>query len=301
MSRRKHRNGNLIQTGRLASGHKNFELAFCKANGHGNHWLRAGGEGGDLSWRPLGSIWTPPPAGQWCQGQPALLSTTNNRNLALLYWSTGNFLIHKRYDQNTQRWTEAVQFGNGRIGGYPALIQRSPFAGLVSVVRLNDGSLVHYETTSSSTWDWRQKAVIAPSGIRMSGPSLVQTAGNTGNYYTVAVMDDSTLRLFWLNNDLGDTPSNQWHRGEGFSAFIGQTPPVMIQTVPTWAGTNEHTVGDFELFVAIAGRVVRYRRDNSDIRAGQAPLDVTDSEQRWKLVDSFRSPDGTVKHVWSVM
>ncbi|KAH7135783.1 hypothetical protein B0J11DRAFT_611656 [Dendryphion nanum] len=296
-SSRRQQNGNMIRTGRTGIHRKNFEMAVCRASGHGVHWLRAGGENGDISWKPIANIWTPPPAGQGCQGQPALLSTTNNRNLALLYWSTGNFLVHKRYDQTMQRWTEAVQFGNGRIGGYPSLIQKSG-SGLATAVRFNDGSFVHYETTNSASWDWRQQRVIAANGVRMSGPTMIQT--NTGHLYTVAVMENSSLQLYWLNNN--QSPAGQWQRGENFGFFVGWTPPVMIQTAPSWAGTSEHVIGDFELFVVVGGSVFRYRRDNSDLRAGQVPVDVQDGQaQRWKYIDSFRSPDGRVKNVWSAM
>ncbi|KAK7212302.1 hypothetical protein V2G26_019480 [Clonostachys chloroleuca] len=290
-SLRRLHNGNMIVTGRSGVNHKNFELAVCRGSGHGVHWMRAGGENNDFSWKTIANIWQPGDASLKCVGQPAITSSFN-RNIDLLYWSAGNNIVRKYYDQNTKTWTQKEVFGNGRIGGYPSLV--TYHGAFVCVVRHQDGSLWHYETNGGF---WRANNVIVTKGVRMSGPALVHAnVGKFGHYYTVAVMDDSTLKLFWLDND---TPSAQWQPGESFGLLIGWPPPVMIQT--NYATSTEHGIGDFEVFTVLGGRVIRYRRDNSDLRVGQVPKNRVDREERWKLVESFNSPDGKVKHVWSAM
>lgn len=155
---------------------------------------------------------------------------------------------------------------------------------------------MHYEQRG---FFWKPTNIVAATGVRMSGPALVHAnVGRAGHYYTVAVMEDSGLKLFWLDND---NPSRGWKAGELFGLFIGSTPPVMIQT--NYATATEHDIGDFEVFVVLGGRVIRYRRDNSDLRAGLEPkADFKDVYgERWKAIETFTSPDNRVKHVWSAL
>ncbi|KAF2794003.1 cysteine proteinase [Melanomma pulvis-pyrius CBS 109.77] len=300
-STRRLHNGNMIFTGRTGYINKNFELVACNRRGYGSHLVRAGGEDNDFSWTTIGSAWAPPAPSGLCVGQPALIgSTRGDRDLDLLYWSAGNNLVQKHYNQVSRTWIETAVFGTGNIGGYPSLIQYNSGQGFASVVRHLDGSLVHYESTQLALvpWlTWRQVRVVEAFGVRMSGPSLIQpNIGSKGNYYTVAVMEDSMLQLFWYNKDVGTI----WMRGERFSWLIGKTPPVMIQT--NYATATENDIGDFAVFVVMGGRVLRYRRDNSDLRAGGVPIDSADSrERRWHLEENFLSPDGRVRHVWSAM
>ncbi|PSN67702.1 cysteine proteinase [Corynespora cassiicola Philippines] len=292
-SLRRQHNGNMIVTGRSGESRKNFEIVAAARNGYGVHVVRAGGENNDFSWKPIASIWTPGPTTEPCNGQPVLTGTTRgDRNLEMLYWTTYNTLVQRTFDQKTQRWTKTATFGAGRIGGWPSLIEFQDAGEFACVVRHTDGSLRHYSSYGTT---WNEFRTVAPSGVRMSGPSLIQAnVGGWGNFYYVAVMEDSTMQMYWYNYN-----KRTWHRGENFGWLVGKTPPAMIQTN---APTDQNEVGDFEVYVAWAGKVIRYRRNNSDLRSGVAPVDFKDgNNQRWSLIETFNSPDGKVKHVWGAM
>ena len=79
-----------------------------------------------------------------CNGNPAVTSTTYDRNIELLCWNPGGYIVHMYYERNV--WSYGGEFGSGDIDGYPAFIQ-SNFdipGNFESVVRHKDGSLQHW-------------------------------------------------------------------------------------------------------------------------------------------------------------
>ncbi|KAH7116174.1 hypothetical protein B0J11DRAFT_495590 [Dendryphion nanum] len=298
-SKRRQHNGNMVATGRFGSNRKNLEIVANRQNGFGVHIVRGGGENNDFSWQIVAAIWATGQNPHPCNGQPTLTeSTRGQRNLELLYWSKTNNVVGYGNEQTTTKWTQNGIFGDGKIGGYPSLIQHRPGQVFSSVVRFQDSSLRHYRSVVSSGMRWDHYRVLAGKGVRMSGPSLIQTTATPsvqfGHMYTVAVLDDSSLQFYWFN-----MISQTWFRGETFGLLIGHTPPVMIQTN---APGDENEIGDFEVFVVFGGRILRWRRDNSDLRRGDVPLEKVDSHgERWTVVETFFSPDGRAKHVWSAL
>lgn len=297
-------NGNMIHKGQDAQGisgdlKKNFAIILCGSSGIWQ-FNRAAGEQGNFNWAGFGrkpSVVEFPASEQGsCIGQPSFTDTTYTRNLEFLYWHNRGFIIHWYFEQREAAWHSGGSFGNGQIEGYPGFIQGNYGApgNFEAVVRHRDGSLNHWwRQGNSRTWNFG--GVVSASGIRMSGPSLVQAnVGSKGNFYVVAVIDEGlSLKLFWRNND---DPTLPWASGETFGGLVGITAPCMIQT--NYGTTDEHSIGDFEVLVAVFGNAVRYRRDNSDLRAGGTPR-ADNGAGPWIQVDFFGAP--RVKHVWSFM
>ena len=307
---RRHHNGNMLHKSDSQTGdgilHKDFAFAACGRSALTFH-VRGGGEDGLFPWSDPSQYTTVlsfSRPGQ-CNGQPAFIDVTSiftgdpsamGGTFEVLYW---NFLAqridHVRLEPAGWRFQGAFDFA---AAGYPGLIQSNyghP-GNLEAVVRDIDGSLNHYWRPQNTSGRWMLGNQISPPGTTlMSGSSLVQSnAGNQGNFYVVAAMTDSTLRMFWRDND-GDIANLQWQKGESFGGGVGATPPIMIQTTnPT---INEESVGDFELLVAVRGNAFRYRRDNQDIAHRIAPTNGTGGQ--WSFVDSFGA--GNIRHVWSFM
>jgi hypothetical protein len=226
--RRRLHNGNIIHSSNGAS-HKNFELIACGRTGIFHNW-RQGGERGDFIWNFGAAVTNFPVARQSrCNGDPAVTSTTYTRNFELLYWNDRGYAVHMYYEQSAGHWSSGGGFGSGDISGYPAFIQSNydTPGNFESVVRHNDGSLRHGWRHDKAR-SWNPGGIVCRSGVRMSGPSLIQAnIGTRGNFYVVAVMDDTNLQLFWRNNDDSSLP---WLAGETFGGLVGWTPPIMIQT-----------------------------------------------------------------------
>ncbi|KAH8749800.1 hypothetical protein BGZ57DRAFT_934907 [Hyaloscypha finlandica] len=292
VKRRLH-NGNLIHSNSGAF-FKNFELVVCGPSAVHYRWRSDDNTFTWFSGPNLLEFSVDHPS--QCNGHPSITSTTYNRNVEVLYWSDSNNVVHLYFDQSLLHWFVGGSFGNGQIGGYPGFIQGNYGApgNFEVVVRHTDGSLRHWwRPDRSRTWNYG--GLVCAGGVRMSGPSLIQAnVGSTGNFYVVAVMEDTSLKLFWRNND---DPSLPWLPGETFGGLAGWTGATMIQ--PSFNTQDEYDIGDFEVLVAVFGTAVRYRRDNSDLRAGGTPRDQAGDETRWKQVDTFGAP--RVKHVWSFM
>jgi len=69
----------------------------------------------------------------------------------------------------------------------------------------------------------------------------------------------------------------------------------MIQT--TTGTVDENAIGDFDVLVAVGGRVEHYRRNNDDFRAHRQPQNGPGAA--WNLVDSFGRSANDLVYVWS--
>jgi hypothetical protein len=103
-------------------------------------------------------------------------------------------------------------------------------------------------------------------------------------------MDTGRLKMFWRNDDASGLP---WLEGEEFSANIGNTPPVMIES--NHVTINEFGIDNFELLVAVNGQVQHWRRYNGNLATLQPPKGTGRS---WGLAAVFGS---NVRHVWSLL
>jgi hypothetical protein len=282
-------NGNMIHSGN-GNVHKNFELIRCDKTKLTHLWR----EGSTLQWSTVGAIATLQNAADNCIGNPTLTSTTFNRNFEYVYLEAGGTLRHRFYVQPSGPWVDGGKFA-ATAAGYPGYIQSNygysniPGGNFEVIVRHQDGSLRHWWRDLYGTW--RFGVTIAASGVRMSGPSLLQAnVGKQGNLYVVAVMDTGAMRMYWRNDD---DPAVPWLEGETFGASIGNTPPIMIQS--NYGTSDEHGVGNFELLVAVNGQVQHWRRGNSNL-ATVAPQKGVNGP--WTHVATFGT---NVRHAWSVL
>jgi len=275
-SRRRVHNGCFIESGNGET-HRNFELVRS-ATPRVRHLWRQGGENGDFGWHDAGELSNPndPGAGAAAIGMPAVTATTYNRNFETVYWEGSGWLRHWFLDQASAKWCDGGRFGDGRIQGFPGFIQSSYGApgNFEVAVRGNDGDLRHWWREGPPNFAWHDGGSIAQL-VRMSGPSLVQSVGDPGNLYVVAVMVNGQLQLWW-RDDQGGTG---WHAGEVFAEDIGETPPVMIQG--QFGMVDELGVGNFELIVAVNGSIQHWWRDNSALaieppRSQHANIDIFD-------------------------
>lgn len=256
--------------------HRNFELLRGTAP-RVRHLWRAD-ESGGFAWHDAGELSNPNDiaAGTGCVGQPAATATTYNRNFEVVYRELSGRLRHWWMDQTANAWHDGGQFGPSDVEGYPAFIQSNVGApgNLEMVVRRRGGQLAHWWRDGAPTFAWHDGGTIADR-VKMSGPSLVQAnVGKRGHFYVVCVTVWGTLQLWWRDNDFG----GPWHAGEVFGGRVGETPVCMIQG--QFGTTNELSVGNFELCVAVGGRVQHWWRDNSAL-SGEAPrTDVADPRFR---------------------
>ena len=278
--------------------HRNFEMIQGTAP-RARHLWRDGGSGG-FAWHEAKTLENRADiaAGAGCVGQPAATSTTYNRNFEAVYWELSGKLRHWWMDQNVNDWHDGGQFGPTDTEGYPGFMQSNYGApgNLEVVVRRHGGLLDHWWREGAPNYAWHHGGTIA-DGVKMSGPSLVQAlVGAVGNFYLVCVNDAGTMQLWWRDDDNDRT----WKRGEVFGAGIGETPVCMIQG--EFGATNELVGGNFELCVAVDGRVEHWWRDNSMLaseppRADFAKPGVSDVAHRdTKSHAGWRSRESAAAH-----
>jgi hypothetical protein len=254
--------GNVFESGN-GPHHCNLEL-LRGTSPHVMHLWRADG-GGGYAWHRAGELQSDNDAGAGaaCIGQPACTATTYNRNFEAVYWEGSGRLRHWWMDQTVNAWHDGGRFGPADVEGYPGFLQSNYGApgNLEVVVRRRGGRLQHWWRDGAAPFAWHDGGTIA-DGVRMSGPSFVQAnVGTRGHFYVVCVTAFGTLQLWWRDNDGG----HAWVAGEVFAASVGETPVCMIQG--QWGTTNELGVGNFELCVAVGGRVQHWWRDNGALRS----------------------------------
>ena len=262
--------GNFFESGNGAD-HRNFEMIRGDAP-HIRHLWREGSA--PFAWHEATVLENPNDtgAGAGCVGQPATTSTTYNRNFEIAYWELSGRLRHWWMDQTVNDWHDNGVFGPTDTEGFPALIQSNYGApgNLEVVVRRHGGLLQHWWREGAPHFAWHDGGTIT-DGVKMSGPSLVQAnIGTQGNFYVVCVTQRGTMQLWWRDNDNGLV----WKRGEVFGRNIGETPVCMIQG--EFGAADELTPGNFELCVAVNGRVQHWWRDNSALRAEAPRADYAD-------------------------
>lgn len=284
-TRRRMHNGCLIESGNGAA-HRNFEMLRSSAP-RARHLWRQGGENGDFSWHEAAVLEHPTDAaaGAGVLGMPALTSTTYSRNFEAVYWELSGYLRHWWFDQTAKVWNDGGRFGDATNGGYPGFIQSDYGApgNFEVVVRSNDGHLRHWWREGGPTFAWHDGGTIT-SGVKMSGPSLVEGLGKPGHFYVVAVMNTGEMQLWWRDNANG---AAIWKAGEVFGSHVGDTPACMIQG--EFGAIDELTPGNFELCVAVGGKVEHWWRDNSAIRSEPPHEEAVRSRLRDR-VDAEQSP-----------
>jgi hypothetical protein len=292
-TRRSLHSGCLVESSNGAN-HRNFEVVRGSTP-RARHVWRAGGENGDLTWREGAILENPDDIGAGVSiGYPTRRSTTFDRHLECVYWEPSGHLRHWWRAEGGGPWNDTGQFGPTDVAGYPGFIQGRYGApgNFEVVVRTSDGRLNHwYRDQEAQTW---QDGGRFGEGVKMSGPSLVQSRlGNFGNFDLVCVMDSGRLQHWWRDNDNGQV----WKPGTIFGQGVGETPVCMIEG--EFGRYDETRPGNFEMCVAVDGRVQHWWRNNAlppRVHAGLlSPLQPLEPD--WVFGATFGHD---VKHVWGV-
>ncbi|MCW2603333.1 MAG: Papain family cysteine protease [Pseudonocardiales bacterium] len=295
-SKRRLHNGCVLESERGAA-HRNLEMVRS-ALPRAVHLWRAGGEDGDFSWNVGEHLEDPADvgAGAGSLGFPTLTATTFGRNLECVHWELSGRLRHWWFDAPSGRWMNGGQFGPADVAGYPGFIQSSYGApgNLEVVVRAADGRLHHWWRDNAAPWTWHEGAAFA-DGVLQSGPSLVQSGlGTEGNLDVVCVLNSGSMQHWWRDDD-GD---RSWNGGTIFGTGVGDTPIVMIEG--TSGANDELTAGNFELCVAVDGRVQHWWRNNAypERRDGGRLRPLHPDPRDWTHSDTFGHD---VRHVWGLV
>jgi len=246
-SKRRLHNGALYESG---NGAMNRNLEVMGANG-----TRV-----QHRWREGGPPWT------WGVGKsfatdaavcPTLTGTTFNRNMELVYLTTGGRLHHWwGPGSGTGPWNDGGIFGPTDCQGIPGFIQGDYNApgNFEVVVKVGGGQLRHIWRDGSG---WHNGSKFG-ANIALSGATLVQGDYGSphGNLEVVAVFNSGAMQHFWRNE-----ANFSWNAGAVFGTGIA-SPPVMIQS--QYGMVNEAGPhGNFELCVAAGGKVQHWWRANS--------------------------------------
>ncbi|HEY2667443.1 MAG TPA: C1 family peptidase [Actinomycetota bacterium] len=248
-TKRRFHNGNMIESGD-GSAHRNFEML---ATVHGNeiqHWWRDNSTAG-FPWHAATVF------ANDASVCPTLTGTTYNRNFECVYLA-GSRLHHYWLDQTTDKWNDGGIFGPNDAAGVPGFIQGNYGApgNFEVVVRTADGKLNHWWRTNGPPWTWSDGGRFG-SGVMFSGPALIQSNyGTRGNLELVCVLNSGQMQHWWRDDDHG----NVWHPGPTFGANCSSAP-CMIEG--QFGMGTEDAIGNFELCVAVGGRVQHWWRNNS--------------------------------------
>ena len=245
-TKRRLHNGNLYESGNGAL-HRNLEVV--------------GSNGSRIQhrWREGGPPWTWGAASAFATDAavcPTLIGTTFNRNMEIVYTTTGGRLRHwYTGGGGSGPWADGGVFGPAGCNGVPGFVQGDYNAPGNFEVVVSVGSQLQHVWRDGGGW---HNGALFGNNIARSGATLVQSSYGTphGNLECVAVRVDGTMQHFWRNET-----TFSWNAGAIFGSGV-TSPPVMIQG--QYGMQNElGPHGNFELCVAVGGRVQHWWRWNS--------------------------------------
>ncbi len=245
-TKRRLHNGNLYESGNGAL-HRNLEVVGSNGSRVQHRW-REGGP--PWTWGATSAFATDAAA---C---PTLIGTTFNRNMEIVYTTTGGRLRHwYTGGGGSGPWADGGVFGPTGCNGVPGFIQGDYNAPGNFEVVVSVGSQLQHVWRDGGGW---HNGALFGNNIARSGATLVQSSYGTphGNLECVAVRVDGTMQHFWRNET-----TFSWNAGAIFGSGV-TSPPVMIQG--QYGMQNElGPHGNFELCVAVGGRVQHWWRWNS--------------------------------------
>jgi Papain family cysteine protease len=249
LTKRRLHNGNLIESGNGAL-HRNFEMLATNAGPGLRHWWREGAS--PFPWSAASSF------GNDAAVCPTLTATTYGRNFEAVYLTTSNRLHHWWLNQANGTWNDGGVFGPADAKGIPGFIQGNygAPANFEVVVRTADGRLNHWWRENGPPWTWHDGGRFA-SNVAYSGASLVQgREGAHGSLEVVCVLQNGQMQHWWRDDDHGFT----WKLRDTFGANV-MSPPCMIEG--QFGAVNEKQSGNYELCVAVGGKVQHWWRNNN--------------------------------------
>ncbi len=245
-TKRRLHNGNLYESGNGAL-HRNLEVA-------GSNGSRV-----QHRWREGSPPWTWGAASAFATDAavcPTLIGTTFNRNMEIVYTTTSGRLHHWwTGGGGSGPWKDGGVFGPAGCNGVPGFVQGDYNAPGNFEVVVSVGNRLQHIWRDGGGW---HNGALFGNNIARSGATLVQGSYGTphSNLECVAVRTDGTMQHFWRNE-----ATFAWNAGAIFGSAVS-SPPVMIQG--QYGMQNElGPHGNFELCVAVGGRVQHWWRWNS--------------------------------------
>jgi Papain family cysteine protease len=291
-TKRRLHNGNLYESGNGAL-HRNLEVVGSNGSRVQHRWR----EGGlPFTWGAASSF-----AGD-AAVCPTLIGTTYDRNMEIVYMTTGGRLHHWWTDGGgSGPWHDGGVFGPTGCHGVPGFVQSDYGApgNFEVVVAVGGGHLQHLWRDGAG---WHNGPLFG-GGIAYSGATLVQgTYGSPHpNLECVATCIDGTMQHYWR-----DESTLTWHTGASFGSSVG-SPPVMIQG-QYGMGDESGPHGNFELCVAVGGRVQHWWRANSGDMVWRHSADfgrevaavagLCESSWGMNLEVIVLRRDGQLRHYW---
>jgi C1A family cysteine protease len=289
-TKRRVHNGSLYESGDGAL-HRNFEVWTVAPENTIRHYWR---DGSTLAWAQAET------EGNDCHASPVVTGTTFNRNFEYIYWTTGNRLHHRFFDQVTGKWLDGGVFGPTNVAGVPGFIQSDYSApgNFEVVVRLANGTLQHWWRQGAAPFAWAPSATFG-TNVAHSGATLVQRRDR--GLDVVCVNNNGSMQRYWRDDPNGAV----WKAAETFAAGVN-TPPVMIEG--QFAASDETKQGNYELCVAVNGAIQHWWRDNEGTgNWAQSATFGTNVAQVLGLIESSFGFDleviallnsGFVQHFW---
>ena len=256
--------GCMIESGNGAL-YRNFEMLTTAPGGQIRHWWRDNSASG-FPWHQ-GVLF-----GNDAMVCPTFTATTFNRNFESVHLTPSHRLHHWWFDQSAGKWNDGGVFGPEDAAGVPGFLQSNYNApgNFEVVVRTADSKLNHWWRDGGGWHDGGRFG----SDVAYSGATLIQshyTASDfpytKGNFELVCALKYGHMQHWWRDNDHGMV----WHAGPSFGSGV-KSPPCMIEG--QYGEPDEMAVGNFELCVAVGGKVQHWWRAN-------------DSEMQWRKSVTF--------------
>ncbi|MHA7291322.1 C1 family peptidase [Arthrobacter sp. MDT3-24] len=274
-AKRRQRTGALVQGGNGAK-NNNFEL-FVLVGGEIEHWYRENSNA-LMQWNRVGPIRSPD---QWrplppdAIDTPAVVQSTFNRNLELVYRCRDERLHHAYFDQVSGWWFDAKVVSGGGLAmsnpiGIPGFIQSNRGApGDFEVVAVGrSGAAEHWTKHNSAPWTtppgrWYRREIFG-RGFAFSGPSLVQSRlGLTGS------PENGNGELHYVGaTRAGDmqhwrrVPGAGWALLSSFGTGVSSGPALIEGT---YGAGDESGIGNFELCVTVGDHIQHWWRHNAGL------------------------------------
>lgn len=244
-TKRRLHNGNLYESGNGAL-HRNLEVSGSNGSRVLSRWREGGSP---FTWGTAATFATDAAV------SPTLVGTTFNRNMEVVYRTTGGRLHHWWTGGGGGSWNDGGVFGPTGCTGVPGFVQGDYNAPGNFEVVVSVGSRMQHVWRDGGGW---HNGPLFGADIARSGATLIQGDYGTphGNLECVAVRTDGRMQHFWRSE-----PTFTWNIGAIFGSGINSSP-VMIQGqygMRSEAGPH----GNFELCVAVGGRVQHWWRNNS--------------------------------------
>jgi hypothetical protein len=238
--------GCMIESGNGAL-HRNFEMLTTAPGNQIRHWWRDNSASG-FPWHQ-GIVF-----GNDAATCPTFTGTTFNRNFECVYRTTSNMLHHWWFDQSSGQWNDGAVFGPNDTTGVPGFIQSNyNTPGNFEVVVLTAGDQLNHWWRDGNGWHDGSRF---SANVAYSGASLIQSHYFAkGNFELVCVLKTGQMQHWWRDNDHGMV----WNHGPMFGSGVNSSP-CMIEG--SYGAYNESAVGNFELCVAVDGKVEHWWRAN---------------------------------------